>query len=85
MSKVLTVRLDNDLYKRLKDQDKPVREIVTSALTEYLSKLELNTEMKVYGAHTGQKTNKEIKPHSIVVERVNGLISRYFKDSETEK
>lgn len=58
MSKVLTVRLDNDLYKRLKSQSRPTRELVTKAIGEYLSKLECKTETKVYGAYTGLNRKK---------------------------
>jgi hypothetical protein len=61
MSKVLTVRLDDILYKRLKSQSMPTRELVTIALTEYLSKLNGKTETKVYAPYTGvnRKENKD--------------------------
>jgi len=58
MSKVLTVRLDNDLYKRLKSQSMPTRELVTKAIDDHLSKLECKTETKVYGAYTGLNRKK---------------------------
>lgn len=58
MSKVLTVRIDNELYKYLRSQSIPLRQLVTSALYEYLSKLNDKTETKVYAPYTG--VNKEI-------------------------
>jgi len=74
MSKVLTVRLDNDLYKRLKSQSMPTRELVTKAIGDYLSKLECKTETKVYGAYTGDKSTIPLRPYEDVIELVDRLI-----------
>ncbi len=54
MSKVIGLRIDEGLYAKLKQYDKPITEIMRQAIDDYLA----NAETDVNGAFTG--VNKEI-------------------------
>ena len=75
MSRVLTVRLDDNLYKRLKSQSMPTRELITNALTEYLSKLNDKTETKVYGAYTPVNIKENENKYQRTVKEIDAFLS----------
>ena len=75
MSRVLTVRLDDNLYKRLKSQSMPTRELVTIVLTEYLSRLESKTESKVYTPYTGVNRKENEDGYTNTKRKVNQILS----------
>ena len=76
MSKVLTVRLDDNLYKRLKSLSMPpTRQLVTNALTEYLSKLNDKTETKVYVAYTPVNIKENENKYQRTVKEIDAFLS----------
>ena len=81
MSKVLTVRIDNKLYKRLKSQSMPTRELVTIALSEYLSRLESKTVSNVYGVHTGLNRKENEDEYQAVRCKIDQILSHLEGDN----
>ena len=75
MSRVLTVRLDDNLYKRIKSQSMPTRELVTIALTEYLFRLESKTESKVYAPYTGVNRKENEDGYTNTKRKVDQILS----------
>jgi len=82
MSRVLTVRIDNELYKQLKSQSMPTRELVTIALSECLSKLNDKTETKVYGAYTPVNIKENENKYHRTVKEVDAFLSSLEGDNE---
>jgi hypothetical protein len=76
MSKVLTVRIGNELYKQLKSPSMPpTRELITNALTEFLSKLNDKTETKVYGAYTPVNIKENENKYQRTVKEIDAFLS----------
>ena len=76
MSRVLTVRIDNELYKQLKSLSMPpTRELVTNALTEYLSGLKSKTESKVYAPYTGVNRKENENKYQRTIKEIDAFLS----------
>jgi len=76
MSRVLTVRIDNELYKQLKSLSMPpTRQLVTNALIEYLSRLESKTESKVYAPYTGVNRKENEDGYTNTKRKVDQILS----------
>ena len=76
MSKVIGFRISNDLFKRIKNSNIDIREIMRRSLMEYISMLDASSDFDVNKRKQGVNSIENEKRYQTLEQLVDEIIKR---------